>query len=122
MSSETIKLKIREARLEGGKLILAGKGFERTVSIEDIERVGIEKSFNKVLVVLTDAVAVLTLLSQDLPHLVTLIMMLLITTIYREENIIIKTKYGSMIKVKGLTSKETRRVINDLLSKKIIRL
>jgi hypothetical protein len=122
MNSEVVKLKIHEARLEDDMLILSGKNFERNVSIENIRRVGIEKSFNKMLVLLTSTIAALTIFSQDLPHLVTLVIMLLITTAYREESIVIETKTGSVIKAVGLTSREVRRIIKALLSKDFTRL
>ncbi|MEM3948840.1 MAG: hypothetical protein QXM76_04535 [Zestosphaera sp.] len=122
MGSEVSRLKIREARLEDNRLILAGKGFEKVLNVEEIRRVGVEKSFNKMLVLLTSAVAVLTVFSQDLPHLVTLVIMLLITTAYREESIVLEFKAGSVIKARGMTSKEVRRVVKTLLSKDFTRL
>lgn len=117
MKEGLVKLKVREARLTDDQLILVGKGFERSVRVEDIRRVGVEKSFNKVLALLTIAVAVLTMISQDLPHLITLLLVLFLTASYREESIVLETKDDVVIKVAGLQSKDVRKTVNALLNR-----
>jgi|GEM_PF-3226515 len=115
LSSRVYQYKVRKIQVTNDKLIFIGKNFEKEINLEDIEKIGIERSFNKILVILTIAVALLTLFSQDLPHLITLLITLAITLAYREENLLIKVRgEDRLLRLKILDHREIRALAKTL--------
>jgi len=115
LSSRAYQYKVRKIQVTNDKLIFIGKNFEKEINLEDIEKIGIERSFNKILVILTIAVALLTLFSQDLPHLITLLITLAITLAYREENVLIKVRgEDRLLRLKILDHREIRALAKAL--------
>jgi len=119
LSSRAYQYKVRKIQVKNDKLIFIGKNFEKEINLEDIEKIGIERSFNKILVILTIAVALLTLFSQDLPHLITLLITLAITLAYREENVLIKVRgEDRLLRLKILDHREIRALAKALNEKR----
>jgi hypothetical protein len=93
------RLKARTVELSGEVLKFRRDGGELELPLGSIRRVGSIKRFNRVLVALVIAMAVLTLVTQEFTYSLLTLLMLAVCILTKEEALVLETTDGRLLEV-----------------------
>lgn len=86
---------------------------EITINYSDIHKIGIERRFNRVLVLLTISISITLLITMNGVYLILTLILFIATLINRNEILIISYKMG-VLKIRGLRKAELNAIINNI--------
>ncbi len=108
------RLKVSTAELSDGILKLKGNEGEMEVPLSSVRRVGSVKRFNRVLVALVMAMAVLSLLTQEFTYSLFTLLMLAACLLTKEEALVLEMADDKLLEVTVRSKDSFRKVLKEL--------
>ncbi|MGC9148840.1 MAG: hypothetical protein ACP5GI_05315 [Sulfolobales archaeon] len=102
----------RRAYIESKKIIFKHSESFLEISLDEIKELSVEKRYNKILVILTIIIAILTLISPEVLNLIFLIITLSVTLLTKEYILIINLKGNNIYRICDIDKKDLDTLIS----------